>query len=363
MPALVTNNATSTLASGIDSAVTSLSVAAGEGARFPSPSSPDYFYCTLAGSAGIEIVKVTARATDTFTIVRAQDGTTAKSFTAGETVELRPVAALFDIDTLLPDQTSAANKVLVSNGTVASWSSNLSGLTLASPTVSTLLTVLGNINSSGTLAIAGGSFPGVATTEFFANSTRFGLIYALGAANTKAWDFAVGATTLEIRAVNDADTTATSFITMTRTATAATSVAINATQILIDNGVEATPAFAFGSDATTGLWTTGTDNISFSAGGLLAFGITAGEVRSILPLFSDSTVFASALAATTAGGAAATGFYMGTAGIRVTWGSGAPTLSAPQGSLYLRTDGSSTSTRAYINTNGSTGWTAITTAT
>lgn len=43
-------------------------------------------------------------------------------------------------------------------------------------------------------------------------------------------------------------------------------------------------------------------------------------------------------------------------------GSGAPTVSAPQGSLYLRTDGSSTSTRAYINTDGSTTWTAITTA-
>jgi hypothetical protein len=43
-------------------------------------------------------------------------------------------------------------------------------------------------------------------------------------------------------------------------------------------------------------------------------------------------------------------------------GTGAPTISAAQGSLYLRTDGSSTSTRAYINTNGSTTWTAITTA-
>jgi len=43
-------------------------------------------------------------------------------------------------------------------------------------------------------------------------------------------------------------------------------------------------------------------------------------------------------------------------------GSGAPTLTAPKGSLYLRTDGSSTSTRAYINTDAGTTWTAITTA-
>jgi len=44
------------------------------------------------------------------------------------------------------------------------------------------------------------------------------------------------------------------------------------------------------------------------------------------------------------------------------FGSGVPTVAAAQGSLYLRSDGSTTSTRAYINTNGSTTWTALTTA-
>lgn len=43
-------------------------------------------------------------------------------------------------------------------------------------------------------------------------------------------------------------------------------------------------------------------------------------------------------------------------------GSGAPTMSAAKGSLYLRTDGSSTSTRAYINSDGGTTWVAVTTA-
>lgn len=43
-------------------------------------------------------------------------------------------------------------------------------------------------------------------------------------------------------------------------------------------------------------------------------------------------------------------------------GSGAPTFNAPQGSLYLRTDGSSTSTRAYIATNTTGTWTNIVTA-
>jgi hypothetical protein len=51
-----------------------------------------------------------------------------------------------------------------------------------------------------------------------------------------------------------------------------------------------------------------------------------------------------------------------TANFGVFWGSGAPTFTAAQGALYLRTDGSSTSTRLYINTTGSTTWTNVTTA-
>lgn len=59
-----------------------------------------------------------------------------------------------------------------------------------------------------------------------------------------------------------------------------------------------------------------------------------------------------------------------TAGIKVSstsnlgifFGSGAPTFSAAQGAVYMRTDGSSTSTRLYINTTGSTTWTNVTTA-
>ncbi|NBW21280.1 MAG: hypothetical protein EBR82_76290 [Caulobacteraceae bacterium] len=62
-----------------------------------------------------------------------------------------------------------------------------------------------------------------------------------------------------------------------------------------------------------------------------------------------------------AGGAAAF-LATSTAGLGVYFGSGAPTVSAAQGSLYIRTDGSSTSTRLYVNTNGSTTWTNVTTA-
>lgn len=95
----IANNAVSTLSGSIDAVVTTMSVQAGHGARFPSAAvvSGTWFYVTLIDAANnIEIVKVTDRTVDTFTITRARDGTTAQAFAADSRVELRPVAALFN---------------------------------------------------------------------------------------------------------------------------------------------------------------------------------------------------------------------------------------------------------------------------
>lgn len=63
-----------------------------------------------------------------------------------------------------------------------------------------------------------------------------------------------------------------------------------------------------------------------------------------------------------AGGSATTRIRMTSNSNFGIWcGSGVPTISAGQGSLYLRSDGSSGTTRAYINTDGGTTWTAINT--
>lgn len=43
-------------------------------------------------------------------------------------------------------------------------------------------------------------------------------------------------------------------------------------------------------------------------------------------------------------------------------GTGAPTYTAKKGTLYIRLDGSSTSTRLYVNTDGATTWTNFTSA-
>lgn len=84
------NNAASTLDSAISAADVGLAVAYGDGSLFPTLGVGDYFYLTIQASDGTyEIVKVTARSGDSMTIVRAQEDTTAKAFTAGALCELR----------------------------------------------------------------------------------------------------------------------------------------------------------------------------------------------------------------------------------------------------------------------------------
>jgi hypothetical protein len=97
------NNASTTLASAISTGDLSLTVATGDGAEFPSITGAEYFYATIINSVGSnEIVKVTARSGDVFTIVRAQEGTIARPFAAGATIENRMTAGSFDdlVDTV-----------------------------------------------------------------------------------------------------------------------------------------------------------------------------------------------------------------------------------------------------------------------
>lgn len=88
---LFANNATTTLAAAINATQTTLEVAAGKGSLFPSPTGSDYFLATLEDVAtGVfEIVRVTSRAGDVFTIVRAQESTTGLVLSIGSKVELR----------------------------------------------------------------------------------------------------------------------------------------------------------------------------------------------------------------------------------------------------------------------------------
>lgn len=81
---LWTNNATTTLASSISSVATSITLASGGGAAFPSPGTNQYFLGTLSsatpGAQPNEIVAVTARSGDVLTVLRGQETTTAQAW-------------------------------------------------------------------------------------------------------------------------------------------------------------------------------------------------------------------------------------------------------------------------------------------
>ena len=93
----VTNNAFGTISAGINNSDTTIVLDSGQGARFPSLSSGDFFFGTLIDTSNnLEIVKVTARSTDSMTVTRGQDNTSARAFSIGDRFELRPTAALFE---------------------------------------------------------------------------------------------------------------------------------------------------------------------------------------------------------------------------------------------------------------------------
>ena len=91
------NNAVSRLAGNITNIATTLTITPGDGAKFPALGAGEYFPATLVKADGtLEIVKVTARSTDTLTIERAIEPVggvqAAHSFSAGDKIELRMTA-------------------------------------------------------------------------------------------------------------------------------------------------------------------------------------------------------------------------------------------------------------------------------
>lgn len=106
----------------------------------------------------------------------------------------------------------------------------------------------------------------------------------------------------------------------------------------------------FVSGKTTLIEQVGAGNVNIAANSLGGLSVSGANAK------------VAYLTATPAGGSTGVGLTFGTTtNLGVFFGSGAPTLSAAKGSLYLRSDGSGTTDRMYVNTNGSTTWTAVTT--
>ncbi|MCA3109832.1 MAG: hypothetical protein ING91_19485 [Rhodocyclaceae bacterium] len=87
----IENQAYGKLAAGIGTADTTLSLQAGQGVRFGAFPTGTFKYARMLKTSGaVEFIKITARASDSLTVVRAQQGSTALSFSIDDRLEIVP---------------------------------------------------------------------------------------------------------------------------------------------------------------------------------------------------------------------------------------------------------------------------------
>ncbi len=188
------NNAYSVLAGSLTNVATSLTVTTGHGDRFPVVSGSDWAILTLNDSAGnIEIIKCTARGSgaDTMTIARAQEGTTARAWSIGDIVELRPtagtVASVDGTQTLTNKSMSGADNTFTSIPTaalvvVAAIKTFLDAANLVAARAALGLTSIGEALATAASAAAGRSAISAAKDGANTDITSVGAITGVTAA-------------------------------------------------------------------------------------------------------------------------------------------------------------------------------------
>lgn len=117
----LSNNATSTLASSVSTVATTLSVQSGDAGLFPSLGANDWFPLTVVDTNGNrEVMKATGRAGEVITVERAQEGTSAIAFQAGDRVDIRATSAAL-MATTQAALSDAADKVAPVDGDVFAY--------------------------------------------------------------------------------------------------------------------------------------------------------------------------------------------------------------------------------------------------
>lgn len=211
-----------------------------------------------------------------------------------------------------------------------------------------------------------------------------GLTETDGGVDTTKWDIRVNSGVLHGTIFTDAGAGARDWIAVTRTVAAISDLSFgNAT----DN-----PTHTFlgtGAGTISGIWTFGANPVINSASDSRLTLQLATVAQGILQATGTQMRFAAAGATTdlvlqangsqrtklsastgqltqgfgsaiTAGGNKITGiWFSSTADFGIAVGSGVPTISAAQGSLYQRSDGADPMSRLYVNTDGATGWLGV----
>lgn len=113
MVQILKNNVSGVLASGIGATTTTMTLV--DASKFPAPSSNDFYLLTLVALNANghenkwEVVKVTSKASNTLTVVRAQEGTSGQIWEVGTVVQMRLTAGSVVTPSGLAAHTDAAD--------------------------------------------------------------------------------------------------------------------------------------------------------------------------------------------------------------------------------------------------------------
>lgn len=156
----LSNNGVGFLAAALAADGTTIAIQPGQGEMFPTLAAGDWCPGTLVNDAGhIEIVRITARSNDTFTVQRAQEGTQAVPFNAGDRFEHRLTAGAIasivaDVLARLPIAGGTITGDLTVNGALNAGTLKRSGNAVWDA---------GNFNPAAKLDLAGGTMTGKLT--------------------------------------------------------------------------------------------------------------------------------------------------------------------------------------------------------
>ena len=247
-------------------------------------------------------------------------------------------------------------------------------VTIAANTASTsnitgALTVAGGVGISGNLYVTGDIFGNVTLTDISVNTvTAVGNVVG---GNVVGGNILTGGRVSATGNITGGNITAVTVVTTPRIVTNSIR-SDDSSFVTIEDGLNVEQGLVISGDLnTTGNITGGNVlgganvNATTHTGTTVSVSgnITGGNVLSsaVVSAVGAATILSGT--AVPAGGTVGAGYkFSSVANFGVFFGSGAPSLVAAKGSLYLRSDGSTTNDRMYINTDGAATWTNVVTS-